>query len=184
MNQNLKKNIRHNTLIINFFGGPGSSKSTMATSIFSQLKWRGWNTEYVSEFAKSIVWEKSLHTLDDQFYISANQYHSVFKLIGQVDIVVTDSPIILGLVYAPEEPQCFKDTLLYKFNEMNNINIFLNRKKQYQPIGRIQSEQEAKQKDEEIKRLLLDNNIMFYQYDGTEDSIPTIVNMIESFYKI
>jgi len=65
-----------NTLIVNMFGGPGCGKSSMATSVFSHLKWKGWNCEYVSEVAKDLVWEDSLQTLGDQFYVSAKQYHS------------------------------------------------------------------------------------------------------------
>jgi len=179
MEQNSKK-----TLVVNLLGGPCSSKSTMATSIFSSLKWRGWNCEYVPEFAKGLVWENSLETLKDQFYVSAKQYHAIYKLLGKVDIIITDSPIILGIVYATEEPQCFKDTLINKFKETENFNIFLNRKKDYEQSGRLQTYEEAIQKDKEIKDILLSNDILFYAFDATKENVEKITETIEGYYRL
>lgn len=46
-------------LLINFFGAPGAGKSTASAYIFSKLKMAGVNAEYVPEFAKDKVWEKT-----------------------------------------------------------------------------------------------------------------------------
>ncbi len=41
------------TIAINFYGGPGTGKSSMAAAIFSNLKNEGINAELVTEYAKS-----------------------------------------------------------------------------------------------------------------------------------
>ena len=64
-----------NPLIVNFYAGPGAGKSTMVAHTFAELKWRGINCELVTEYAKDKVWEKSFETLENQFYVSAKQYH-------------------------------------------------------------------------------------------------------------
>ena len=39
-------------IVVNLFGGPGCGKSTTAAWLFNQLKERGINCEYVTEFPK------------------------------------------------------------------------------------------------------------------------------------
>ena len=46
-----------NTMVVNCYAGPGAGKTTCAWEVASQLKKKGINTEYVSEYAKELVWE-------------------------------------------------------------------------------------------------------------------------------
>ena len=46
-------------IVVNFFGAPGSGKTTAALGIAGYLKRKHLNAEYVSEFAKDQVWIKS-----------------------------------------------------------------------------------------------------------------------------
>ncbi len=48
---------KHDTLVVNLLGGPGSGKSTTAADVFARLKWQDINCELVTEFAKDLVWE-------------------------------------------------------------------------------------------------------------------------------
>src|SRR3954464_15085371 len=90
------------TVVVNMLAGPGSGKSTMASSVFSELKWRGEETEYVGEYAKDLTWEKRVKTLDNQVYVFAKQHHRIFRLLNQVDIIVTDSPLYLTPIYCQD----------------------------------------------------------------------------------
>ena len=91
------------TLIVNFYGGPGSGKSTMAARIFAELKDLGINCEIATEYAKDVTWQKGYHVLGNQLYIFAKQQHRIWRLDGQVDVIVTDAPILNSLVYASDE---------------------------------------------------------------------------------
>ena len=43
------------TIVVNLFAGAGAGKTTCAWEIASELKKRGIETEYVSEYAKELV---------------------------------------------------------------------------------------------------------------------------------
>lgn len=161
-----------NTLIINLFAGPGSGKSTMAGGLFNILKTEDHNIEYVQEFAKTLTWEKNHIALSHQFYVSAVQDYTQNMLLGQVEAVITDSPILLGLLYY-KEPNTriayhFTRLLLERFNAQNNINFFIKRKKKYNPIGRNQTEDESIQIDKNIEKLLLQNKIPYHIVEGND----------------
>jgi len=88
------------TKVINLFGGPGSGKSTMATSVFALLKMHDVNCEYVSEYAKDLVWEGKDRLMNtDPLYIFSKQHLRQRKLENKVEIVITDSPLLMSLVY-------------------------------------------------------------------------------------
>ena len=64
-------NMDKKTIAINFFGAPGSGKSTLSAIVFAKLKMMGVNCELVTEFAKDKVWEKNNEALSNQIYIFA-----------------------------------------------------------------------------------------------------------------
>ena len=57
------------TLVVNFFGGPGVRKSTFCAELFARLKWENVNCEMALEYAKDIVWEENYKILENQFYV-------------------------------------------------------------------------------------------------------------------
>ena len=50
-------------IVINFFGGPNSGKSTQAAGMFHRFKIDGYNAEHVNEYAKMCVWENRIDDL-------------------------------------------------------------------------------------------------------------------------
>ena len=60
------------TLLVNFYAGPGTGKSSTMAGVFSELKWMGVNCEMAPEFAKEKVWEGSLNILDNHPTIEQN----------------------------------------------------------------------------------------------------------------
>lgn len=168
-----------NTLVVNLFAGPGTGKSTTMAHLFAELKWKGIDCEMVTEYAKDKVWEGSEHILDNQYYVSGKQYHKLKRLMGKVDVVITDSPILLGLIYGNEEPTEFHGLLVKYHNQFNNFNIFLNRTKDYNPNGRVQKTiEEAKEKDVEIKHMLHNNHISYIGREASREKILPIVEEI------
>lgn len=165
------------TLIVNLYAGPGAGKSTCAAYVFSKLKMTGVNSEYVTEFAKDKTWEENQKVLNCQFYISGKQAFRLARVNGKVDVAVTDSPIILGAMYTNEahiKAACIGEDMKYK----NKLNYFIIRKKAYNPSGRNQTEDEAKDIDVKIRSTLDSLDIKYVAVDGTLEGYDWIVNDI------
>ena len=120
-----------NTLVVNFFGGPCAGKSTMSGALFAEMKWKGYDTEYVQEYAKDKVWEKSLHTLDNQIYVFGKQNFRMFRVNKKVEIIITDSSIINSVIYYQGDSSHFLNLVVEEFKSMNTLNIFLDRDGHY-----------------------------------------------------
>jgi hypothetical protein len=172
-----------NTLVVNFFAGPGTGKSTVMAHCFAELKWKGIDSEMSTEYAKDKVWERSEHILENQFYVSGKQYHKLRRLNGKVDVILTDSPLLLGLYYGNREPQEFRDLLVKHFNAFNNLNIFLERMKKYNPNGRLQTEEQAKEIDKEILKIVNTHCGEIAKIPASRENVSKIVELIESKIK-
>ena len=166
------------TLFINLFGGPGTGKSTLCASIFTELKIKGVDCEMALEYAKDVVWEESFTKLKNQIYIFGKQHSRIHRLIGKVDVVITDSPLINSIVYDQTENPYLKDLVLHEFSKLNTINYFLTRGTNYNPNGRVQSMEDALKVDEKYKNLLLDNNIPYVEITIGPNNASIIANQI------
>ena len=131
------------TIVINIFGVPGAGKSTLALGVAHALSVAGHRVELIQEFAKEKVWEEAFKVLEDQNYIFAKQARKMNRVNGKVDYIVTDSPLMLSHLYGADKPQAFLDLVTETFNSFNNVNIFLERGHKYDPVGRIQTEDES-----------------------------------------
>jgi hypothetical protein len=150
----------------------------MAAGVFSKLKLAGINCEYVSEYAKDKVWENSLDVLDNQVYVFAKQHHRIDRLLGKVDIILCDSPIVLSWAYSKLKSPEFKNLIYAEHHKMSSLNILIERTKTYQSMGRKESEEEAREKDSEIEQLLLEFEIPTVSVQCTEEDIERIAEKI------
>lgn len=168
-------------LIINLFGAPGAGKSTGAAYVFSQLKAAGVNAELVTEFAKDKVWEGTKAVFENQAYIFGKQYFRISRLEGKVDVVITDSPILLSAFYNDNDHVLGEefDKLVFKvFDYYNRIDVFVHRVKLYNEAGRFQTEEESDAISKEMLRFLdkfgvdcLHINGDFAGYDSLVDTV-------------
>lgn len=172
-------------IVINLFGGPGSGKSTTAAGIFFKLKLMGVNCELVTEYAKDMVWrEMSQSAFEDQLYITAKQNHRLERLRNKVDIAITDSPLLLSLIYSEENylEGKFKDMVSSLWNKYENYNFFIVRRKKYNPIGRNQTEKESDKISLDIRNnfgYLIHKEVM-----GGEDAPEKIINYLKENGKV
>lgn len=152
--------------------------STGAAYIFSKLKMAGIDSELVTEYAKDRVWQGDQFVLQHcQLYVTGKQCLKVARLLGKVDVIVTDSPIAVGAMYTDEKP--YQDVCLYEAKKYKNtFNIFIDRKKDYNPNGRNQTFEEAKAIDQKILDFLDSNSIEYIRADGTVEGYDGIVGMI------
>jgi hypothetical protein len=147
------------TLVVNMLAGPGAGKSTVAAGLFAELKLRNINAELVTEYAKDRVWEEAFRTLDNQIYMFAKQHHRIWRILGKVNVVVTDSPMLLSLHYGKDVSDTFRKLVLEEHRKTTSLNIFLERLKPYQPIGRVQTQDEAEGIDRDIESVLIQHGI-------------------------
>lgn len=165
-------------IVVNLYGGPGTGKSTTAAAIFSMLKQRGINAEYVPEFAKDLTWHGRQETLRDQIYVLGKQQHKLFMLKDQVDVIVTDSPVLLTLHYGKGGFPSLLALAVDVYNSYTNHDIFLVRSKAYNPKGRNQTEEEAREIDRDILEILKTFAGDFFTSDTSMASYEAIVEDI------
>lgn len=170
-------------LIVNLFGAPGAGKSTGAAYVFSKLKMLGYNCELVREYAKDLVWEENFRQLSNQIFVFAEQYRRLLVCKDKVDIIITDSPLLLSIYYDkgrnPSLPPLISDV----FNSFDNCNFMIYRTKKYNPKGRIQSEEESKAVQKDLEKLLNSNNLYYFEVDGSEKGYEQIVDEIGKILK-
>lgn len=166
------------TLFINLFGGPGTGKSTLCASIFTELKMRHIDCEMALEYAKDVVWEESFQKLKNQIYIFGKQHSRINRLDGKVDVVITDSPLINSIIYDLSKNPYLKSLVLYEFSKLRSLNLYLNRITEYNPNGRTQTLEGALEVDLNYKKLLDENDIPYREITVGVDSIESIINDI------
>lgn len=166
-------------LIVNLFGGPGTGKSTTMAGTFSKMKLAKINCEMIPEYAKDMVWQESFKVLENQIYVFGKQYHRIFRTMDKVDCVITDSPILLSIYYSHGQSKNLESLVLECHNNMNTLNIMLRRIKDYNPIGRMQTEEEAKDIDWELELMLAKYQIPYLSVVADAKAPDTILRLIE-----
>ena len=171
------------TLIVNLFSGPGTGKSTTAAGVFYKLKSAGVNCEYVQEYAKDKTWEDNAFTLGCQPYITSKQLYRQHRLLNKVDVVITDSPLLNGLIYKGHYTgEHFDNWLVETFNQFENLNIFLERnldKHPYNPKGRSQTLEESIAIDYKAQMLLEKYHLEYKTVPVDEYAVDKISELIK-----
>ncbi|HBR01146.1 MAG TPA: hypothetical protein DD738_00870, partial [Ruminiclostridium sp.] len=119
------------------------------------------NVEYVPEYAKELVWEGNLSELQDQRSLFEIQSSRIDRLLGKVDVVVTDSPVLLNAIYDPQHDQKLYAEVIKKHREHNTLNLFVQRGSEFQQAGRIHDLSQSQEIDRGIQSLLTQENVPF-----------------------
>lgn len=174
--------------VFNLWGAPCTGKSTTAAGIFYYCKIAGYKCELVTEYVKPLIYEGRSSVLNDQVYILAKQNRKLLTVKDKVDFVITDSPLPLGLFYQPEDYYTFyKPLLMEMYNSYDNVNILLTSSKGlgYQTEGRKQTEEEAKDLQNNIITFLMENDFDYTTIDmdpdNTEQNMKEIIEIINLY---
>jgi len=167
-------------ILVNLFGTPGAGKSSGAAYIYSQLKMAGVNAELVTEFAKDKVYEESKEVFNNQAYIFGKQYFRITRCQDKVDVIVTDSPLLLSVFYNtdPILGNNFNDLVTDVFKSYAGLNYFIYRDKPYNPAGRFQTEQESNNMVEPMLRFLEEHDVSCAKIKGNVQGYDEIVGDI------
>lgn len=171
------------TTVINLWAGPGHGKSTLATGLFSELKKQGYSVEYVAEFVKEWAWENRKISKYDQITISAEQITREARLLGKVDFIVTDSPVLLSGFYDNKynvKPLVLSMLKAYKAETKRDghadVHLVIPQLfKEFKTEGRFQSQKEAQQFHGEI----LEFQRLFGKSLGAVTSVKEAMDLLE-----
>ena len=171
-------------LIVNLFGAPGAGKSTLAAYIFSRLKMAGVNAELVTEFAKDKTWENNQKALANQVYVFGKQLYRITRCQDDVDVIVTDSPLLLSVIYNHSDVlgEDFNNLVYKVFSSYDNANYFINRVKNYNPKGRNQTEKESDEIATKVKEMLSKYGVDYTEADGILESADVIADTALHYY--
>lgn len=165
--------------VINLMAGPGTGKSTTAAGLFHFMKLEDYRVELVTEYIKTMAYEGRKEIFSDQVYIFGKQQRRQHILRNQVDWIVTDSPLILSGVYAPENYfPSFEKLVMEAFNSYNNHNFFLKRVKTYHRYGRGQTEEEARAIDVRVLEFLYKWKIPFTELPADRHILTKIMQVL------
>lgn len=167
-------------IVINLTGAPGAGKSTGAAKLFYELKTLGINCELISEFAKDKTWEHNATALNCQEYIFGKQSYRLKRCRDEVDVIITDSPLPLTIIYIKDEEikKPLTDLVMAIYNSYDNLNFFINRVKPYNPKGRNQTAEESDALSVEIKNLYQQLNIPYTEINGNAEGYDTAIALI------
>ena len=118
----------------------------------------------------------------NQIWITSQQYKKLKDVSNYgVRLIITDSPLLLGLIYCNNVSYKAEfDDLLYKLNdEFENVNVFVRRVKKYNPSGRLQNETQS----DEISARLRELVKFDYEIDGNKESQEEFAELIYQKYK-
>lgn len=167
------------TLIVNLYGQPGSGKSTTRADVFRILKQNGVNAEECYELAKKLTWSKRHEEIVCQPYIFGKSVRDLEVLMGKVDVIITDSPLMLCRfyteLYRPDTyPASFLDCISETAKGYGGANYFLNAVKPYQTAGRNQTADEANEIGHALRQMLDRHQIVYTTLPGNERAGPRI----------
>ena len=181
--------------IINLVGGPGTGKSLYSSYLFTMLKLEGYNVEITQEYAKDLVWRKKYEILRNQHIVSYHQYQALKGASKYVEAVITDGSLIHSYYYNRYSDINYSNVELTEeridmfLNKFNNIVIYLKRnpKYPYQKEGRYQTEEEAKDIDKKMKKILKEKKIKYIEVmadmDNTDEMLKYIIKKLKKFNK-
>ena len=173
------ENQMRKTVIVNLYGAPGAGKSTGSAYIFGQLKMNNISVELVREFVKDKIYEKSEGMFNDQVYILGKQHFRQTNVKGNVDVIITDCPLIIQAYYTDKYKFPYADELrqlvLKLYSLENNINYFVNRDKPYNPDGRFQTEADSDSISGNLKEYLDNLGIEYEEINGNITDYDSVV---------
>ena len=87
------------TRIINFFGAPGSGKTTAAAEAFVHAKKKGYSAHLVLEYVTELILQGDMEAVHNQKMLFEEQLRRINIAYTKTDYIMVDSPLLLGIVY-------------------------------------------------------------------------------------
>jgi len=175
------------SILIGFCGGPCSGKTTCSRALTNALCLAGKNADYVQEYARFHIAKckqyptNNSRNLLHQYNVLENQLEWEDAIPQSVEYVVSDSPVIMGMIYTYN---------LTDFTDYNQVTFYYRHYQRilemkdrygylfYIPPGdiefrgdglRAQNEERARKIGEQMKAFLVFHNIPHHIITGTPE---------------
>ena len=176
---------------INFYGAPGSGKSTAAAMMYSYLKLSGKDVGLVREYATELI-EQRGYTHEqiraDQWVICHNQIQR--ELSTNRSIIVTDSPYPIGIFYGRKYKDFTRGAIkdLEKVAQAQprlNVNIFMEKSAtaDHATNGRVHSKDEAMEINREMRKFV-ESRGAIYKTLYKDDLMMNFSSIVDSTFRI
>lgn len=150
-------------------GVAGTGKSTLAAKLYSKLKEEDYPVELVGEYVKPWAYQKRFPQSYDQVYIFGKQLHAEDVYLRHVQTIITDSPLLLSIVYSKHYKvdfwQHFVPLMQHVDVKYPPLYFYLHRRDDYNPNGRYQTPMDLLEIDEVLKdcmqKFLPQNNCVY-----------------------
>jgi hypothetical protein len=171
-------------LVVNLFGAPGSGKSTVQADIYRRLKQQRVNAEIILEWAKMLTWEKrhSVLRLGQPYILGKTLFDMRVLEEAGVDVLVMDSPILLGATYDALNQHPTSDLFLPMVADIHarfdNINFMLRRTFAYEAEGRNQNADGSEAIDRALRAVLDRFSLPFMSIDSDDATGEQITQQV------
>ena len=132
------------TLYVNLWAAPCMGKSGTMGLVYGGLKALHVSAEPVHEVAKELLWQGILH-LTSQFDIAEEQFRREDRLRGIVDVAISDSPVLMGVLHEKKERAKLEADIRAKIagrREMNYV-IYRDLSSNYEQVGRTETPEQS-----------------------------------------
>jgi nicotinamide riboside kinase len=159
-----KKEVNKKTaIVVNLIGGPGVGKTILTHELVAKIKRKFYSCDISAEYIKRKLREQALKVIQSQIYIFGKQQFQLFTMKDDVDVIITDSPILLSAIYDKSECPHLKALIMKEYNSYHNLMYYIERDPSvpYEKEGRYQDLKGAKEVDKKVKDFLYDNNVAY-----------------------
>ena len=100
--------------------------------------------------ATELVYDEAFNVMNDQIYLFGEQWHRTFRMLGKVDFIVTDSPLLMNIVYDKQNDDDFRKFIKSRIHKLKSLDFFVNRSNAFSEVGRIHNLEQSKELDKTI----------------------------------
>jgi RecA/RadA recombinase len=170
-------------LIVNFFGGPGSGKTTAAARAFVELKLRSIEAENLDEVATQMIRLGQLQALTVQPFLFGQALYRLMVTARSTDVCLMDSPLLLNPIYDGDQSQHLEALVWEYHRRFRNLNFFVQRGtdvRDHRMDGRVHNLQESIRLDARIRAYLDDNLVPYTLLSHRQEDIIMAADMVQA----
>lgn len=163
------------TCLINLFGSSSAGKSSLMADLFNTLKLKGYSVEMCPEIIKQWAWDGIRPNKYDQYYLMGQEIKQQSRLLGKVEFVISDSPVMQNAFYNNYLNN--KDNLYEPSRDYLNmvrldghkvLDYMLIRNKPFETTGRYQTEEESDLIAEKLQQYLVERGVQYIVLKGKD----------------